>query len=250
MKQGILWILPFLSVFLASCGGASIDKVFFAQTDSLSVSGKSILYDFNGEISAKGPVPDGFVLCRQQQLENTDCCFAVLPEDNYVGIRSGELEIRLLQHQVFQDKENNLSCNPMVYFGKPRQQKLQHVNGGLAIDMKGNAVVTALRFADNDTLDRLWGNFIVRQIGTENQRLLALSSSEGDNTVWIDCPLGVQLSPDNITSFVAMLPPGAFYRGFSLDVFSGDSLIYHIATEHALSIERGKTIRMPAIEIP
>ncbi len=207
------------------------------------------MHDFNGEMTECPDMMKDSSFCYQHQVEGSDYYFAVYPKESYVGVRNGELEIRLLQHQAY-SQESEPKYNPEVAFERLSQQEFKHVNGLMKVGLTGNAMVTALRFSDNDTLARLWGNFIVRHPGTDDQQILALSSSEGNNEVWVDCLNGVRLSSDSSTYFVVALPPGAFYRGFALDVFNGDSLLFHIVTKEENSIQRAKMLPMPTIKIP
>lgn len=242
--------LPFLLFFLASCGdGSSGEDVFHYAENTKMVNDKLMIYDYNGEISEERGVDSGIVLCLQQNIAGTNLFCAVLPEENYVATHGCDVEIRLFQHQMFAYGNMDSRYNPQVAFGRKDQQKLKYVNGGLRVGLVGDAFVTALRFTDNDTLDKIWGNYIIKDIGTENQQIFALSTSEGDNVVWTDCPEGVQLSPDSATYFTVKVPPGAFYRGFALDVFSGDSLISHLSTNDNVNLHAGKILVMPVVEI-
>ena len=241
-------LLPLL--FCVSCSEKAPSKdVFYLNNDSAGGHGKQVVYDFNGELASDSALWEDYAFCRQQQAEGSDCYFAVFPEENYVGFCNGNPTIRLFQHQQYLPTGIGLPACPKVAFGKLKEQEFSNVCGGLQVLLKGNATVTALRFTDNDTIDRLWGNYAVRHIGMEDQQLLALSSSEGNNEVWLDCPEGVALSNDTAKAFTVMLPSGAFYRGFAMDVFCGDSVLYHIATEKCNTIVRGKMHRMSELVI-
>ncbi len=236
---------------LHSCSEkAPLKDVFYLNNESAEGHGKRVVFDFDGMLAQDSSFSQEYAFCRQQQQEGSKCYFAVFPEENYVGFCNGNPAIRLFQHQQYLPSGIDLPARPKVAFGEFSQQEFCNVCGGLQVLLKGDATVTALRFTDNDSIDRLWGNYVVRHIGKEDQQLLALSSSEGDNEVWLDCSEGVALSNDTATVFTVMLPPGAFYRGFAMDVFCGDSLLYHIATEQAFSVDRDKMIKISAIEIP
>lgn len=237
-------------LMLLSCSEKAPSKdVFYLNNDSAGGHGKQVVFDFDGMLARDSSFSQEYAFCRQQQVEGSDCYFAVMPEENYVGFYNGELEIRLFQHQQYLPSGIDLPARPKVAFGKLKEQEFSNVCGGLQVLLKGNATVTALRFTDNDTIDRLWGNYVVRHIGKEDQQLLALSSSEGNNEVWLDCSEGVALSNDTAKAFTVMLPSGAFYRGFSMDVFCGDSVLYHVVTESDNTIVRGKMRRMSEIVI-
>ncbi len=241
-------LLPLL--FCVSCSEKAPSKdVFYLNNDSAGGHGKQVVYDFNGELASDSALWEDYAFCRQQQAEGSDCYFAVFPEENYVGFCNGNPTIRLFQHQQYLPTGIGLPACPKVAFGKLKEQEFSNVCGGLQVLLKGNATVTALRFTDNDTIDRLWGNYAVRHIGMEDQQLLALSSSEGNNEVWLDCPEGVALSNDTAKLFTVMLPSGAFYRGFAMDVFYGDSVLYHVATESDNTIVRGEMHRMSELVI-
>lgn len=248
MKRFGHFMLGIVCLFFVACNESSPYYGVF-HYPSKAADAKIKLYDFNGEISAKGVRVENAVLCRQQESQYEDVYYAVFPGGNYVGLHDGELEIRLPQHQRYLPCGVDDACNPKVAFEKIKRQKYKHVNGGIRFGLKGDAFVTALRFADNDTLDRLWGNFVVRNPGSESQQVFALSSDEGDNMVWLDCGEGLQLSPDTATVFSVMLPPGAFYRGFSMDVFSGDSLLYHAESECPNAIIGDCIIQMPTLNV-
>lgn len=241
-------LLPLL--FCVSCNeNPNMKKFFYPENDSADVRNDYLVFDFDGELANDSTLSQGYVFCRQQQLKD-DIYYAVFPEANYVGLLDGELKISLFQHQQYKPSGIDASARPMVALDRIRDQKFSNVCGALVVSLKGHEMVTALRFADNDTLDRLWGNFVVRYVGREDQYLLALLSSEGNNEVWLDCPDGVTLSDDTATTFTIMLPEGAFYRGFSMDVFCGDSLLHHVATDNDCSIKRGFVLKMPEIAIP
>lgn len=245
-----LMLLPFLLLFLASCQeNSSLHDVFHYAEETKMVNGNLMVYDYNGVISENGGIDSGFVLCRQQNIAGTNLFCAVLPEESYVAMHGCDVEIKLLQHQRYDSADADPRYNPQVAFGRKEQQKLKYVNGGVKVGLLGDALVTALRFTDNDTLNKIWGNYIIRDIGTEDQRIYALSSSIGDNIVWCDCPDGVHLSHDNAVYFTVKVPPGAFYKGFCLDVFSGDSLISHLSTKKSVPITPGKILQIPAVEI-
>ena len=238
------------NLMLLSCSEKAPSKdVFYLNNDSAGGHGKQVVFDFDGMLARDSSFSQEYAFCRQQKVEGSDYYFAVMPEENYVGFCNGNPTIRLFQHQQYLPSGIDLPARPTVACGKLREQKFSSVCGGLQVLLKGNATVTALRFTDNDTIDRLWGNYVVRHIGKEDQQLLALSSSEGNNEVWLDCPEGVALSNDTAKLFTVMLPPGAFYRGFAMDVFCGDSVLYHVATESDNTIVRGKMRRMSEIVI-
>ena len=242
--------MSFLSLFLVSCeDNSSLHDVFHCAEETKVVKGNLMIYDYDGEISEAGNVDSGFVLCRQQNIAGTDLFCAVFPDDNYVTMHGCDVEIKLFQHQIQTFGDMDPRYNPQVAFGTKKQQKLEFVNGGVKVGLLGDAKVSALRFVDNDTLDKLWGNYIIKDLGTENQKVFALSASEGDNVVLADCPDGVQLSRDSATYFTVKVPPGAFYRGFGLDVFCGDSLISHLSTEKNINLVSGKILLMPVVEI-
>ncbi len=245
----LVFLLPILSC--VSCSDIPPAKEVFYLKEVNGLSGaKEIVYDFDGVLACDSSFMDDCVFCRQQQVGNSDVFYAVLPETNYVGLYNEGLGIRLFQYQQYLPTGIETSANPMVAFGEIRKQKFKAVCGELRLSLKGHDTVTALRFTDNDTLDRLWGDFVVRNVGEENQQIFALASSNGNNEVWLDCHKGVALSEDTAKVFKVMLPPGAFYRGFSMDAFCGDSLSYHIGTKNDCSIGRGKIISMPEITIP
>lgn len=251
MRKMMLAALLLPIVLLVACGEKPSAKQVFYLTGANDATGvKEMVYDINGELANDSSFMGEYNVCRQQQLENSNVYYAVFPEDNYVGLCNGELEIRLFQHQQYLPTGIEASAKPIVAFGKMKEQKFCAACGGLQVPLKGHAVVTGLRFYDNDTLDKLWGDYFVRNIGKENQQILALSTSEGNNEVWVDCPDGVTLSADTATTFTVMLPAGAFYKGFSMDVFGGDSLLYHIVTEKNCSIGRGMMVKMTELLIP
>lgn len=247
----VLWIaLPLLMLFCISCGKIPSAKDVFYLNDNLAEGQRNcIVYDFDGVLSNDSALREDYVFCRQQKLKG-NVYYAVFPEPNYAGICNGELEIRLFQHQLYMPSGIETSAKPLVAFGRINEQEFSSVCGGLQVSLRGGDTVTALRFTDNDTLDRLWGNYVVRNVGNKDQQLLALASSEGSNEIWLDCEEDVVLSDDTTTSFTIMVPEGAFYRGFAMDVFSGDSLLYHITTENNCKISRDKILRMPEIVIP
>lgn len=246
-------VILILSVLLfSSCkeGSPNYDEFHYDEVSGVTKEiGCPILHCFNGERLGFDSVPEGFAVCRQQQFGDTKAYYAVFPEENYVGLQDGELVIRLFQHQRRYPAYETYRSAPAVAFGWIKHQKLTRVNGGVRVLLKGKAKVTALRFTDNDTLNMLWGNFVVHHPGKDNQQLEALAHSEGGNVVWIDCREGVQLSPDTATEFDVMLPPGAFHRGFSMDVFSGDSIVFQITSQKPKHIRPGKLQKMPAIDI-
>lgn len=245
-----LMTLPFLLLFLTSCGESpSCEDVFHYAEDTKMVNGNLMIYDYNGEIFEERGADSGIVLCRQQNIAGTNLYCAVLPEENYVAMHGCDVEIRLFQHQEFAYGNMDSRYNPQVAFGRKDQQKLRYVNGGIRLGLVGDVLVTALRFTDNDTMNKIWGNYVVKNWGTDAERIFALSSSEGDNVLWLDCPEGVQLSPDSATDFTVKVPPGAFYRGFELDVFSGGSLISHLSTSDSVNVHFGKILLMPVVEI-
>lgn len=251
MKKMLLvaFLLPIL--FGVSCSEkAPMKEVFYMENDSIGYLCDSILFDFNGEVAKDSSFSQGYVFCLQQQLEGTDAFYAVFPETNYEGLYNGELVIKLFQHQRYLPSDFEASAKPFVAFGQIRNQKFRCVCGGLQVLLKGHATVTALRFTDNDTIDRLWGNYVVRNIGKENQQLLAVPSSDGDNEIWLDCPEGVMLSEDTAKAFTVMLPPGAMYRGFTMDVYCKDSLLYHAVAEMNCRIKHDTIFRMHEIVIP
>ena len=251
MMRKVLWIaLPLLMLFCISCGKIpSAKDVFYLYDNSAEGQRNHIVYDFDGVLANDSALREDYVFCRQQKLKG-NVYYAVFPETNYVGICNGELEIRLFQHQQYMPSGIETSAKPLVALGEIKEQIFSHTCGSLQVSLRGRDTIMALRFTDNDTLDRLWGDYVVRNVGNEDQQLLALASSEGSNEVWLDCEEGVVLSDDTATTFTIMVPPGAFYRGFAMDVFSGDSLLYHIATENNCKISRGKMLRMPEIAIP
>lgn len=251
MNRNLLHALLLPLLFCVSCiENAPSKDVFYLNDESAEGHGKRVVYDFDGELASDSALWENYAFCRQQQLNESDVYYAVFPESNYVDLYNGGLGVRLFQHQQYLPSGIETLANPMVAFGKIKKQKFMAVCGELRLSLKGHDTVTALRFTDNDTLDRLWGDFIVQNVGTEGQQIFALASSNGNNEVWLDCYEGVVLSEDTTTIFKVMLPPGAFYRGFTMDAFCGDSLFCHIGTENDCSIGRGKIISMPEITIP
>ena len=238
-------LLPLL--FCISCSDSpTMKEVFYYENDSVAVH---IINDFTGELANDSSLSPDCIVCRQQQLKD-DIYYAVSPEANFVGLYEGELAIRLFQHQHYLSTGIEASAMPRVALGPIGFQRFSYVCGGLQVCLSGHDTITALRFTDNDTLDRVWGNYVVRRIGEKQQQLLAMSSEEGSNEVWLDCPEGVALSDDTATTFTIMVPVGAFYRGFAMDVFSGDSLLYHAKTDNNCRIKRSTLHQMPEIAIP
>lgn len=251
MMNKLLFALSLSLLLCVSCTESTTMKnVFYLGNDSIGGHKDCIVYDFNGEFANDSSLSQGYAFCRQQRLKNSDVFYGVFPEINYVGIYKGELVIRLFQHQQFMPSDVEPTAKPLVALGKIKNQKFYSVCGGLQVSLKGHAKVTALRISDNDTIDRLWGDYVVRNIGKENQQLFGLSSSDGNNEVWLDCPEGITLSEDTAMAFTFMLPAGACYRGFDVDVFCGDSLLYHAVTEKNLTIKRGMIFKMPELVIP
>ena len=250
MDRNLLHALLLLLLFCVSCSEKAPSKdVFNLNNNSVGEYGKHVVYNFDDVLVSDSALREGYAFCRQQQEEGSDCYFAAFPEENYVGFCNENLIIRLFQHQKYLPSGVDLPARPMVAYGRLRHQEFISVCGGLKVLLKGDATVTALRFTDNDSIDRLWGNYVVHNIGMEDQQLISLSSSEGNNEIWLDCSEGVALSNGTAKAFTIMLPPGAFYRGFAMDVFCGDSVLYHIATEKCNTIVRGKIHRMSEIVI-
>lgn len=250
MRKKMLFAFLLSMLLCASCSDSpTMKEVFCLENDTVNDQRGRVVHDFDGKLANDSAFSDGYAFCRQQQLKDSDFYYAVFPESNYVGLLNGELVIRLFQHQQYIPSDIEASAKPSVALGKIKKQKFNTVCGGIQVLLKGHGTVTALRFTDNDTIDRLWGNYVVRRIGEENQQLLALPSSEGNNEVWLDCAEGVVLSDDTAKFFTVMLPEGAFYRGFAMDVFGIDSLLYHVATEKDCKISRGKLLRMPELVI-
>lgn len=246
----IIGTLLLAVLMLLSCSEKAPSKdVLYLNNNLVGENEKHVICDFDGMLAHDSLFSQEYAFCRQQQVEDSDCYFAVFPKENYVGVYDEILAIRLFQHQQYLPSGVDLPAHPAVAYGRLRQQKFISVCGSLQVLLKGDATVTALRLTDNDSIDRLWGNYDVYNIGTEDQELLAQAESEGNNEVWLDCPEGVALSNDTAKVFTVMLPPGALYRGFSMDVFCGDSVLCHVATEKCNTIVRGKIHKMSEIVI-
>ena len=248
MMRKVLWVaLPLSMLFWVSCGeNPTMKEVFYYENDSAAVH---IINDFTGELANDSSLSPDCIVCRQLKLKD-DIYYAVSPEANFVGLYEGELAIRLFPHQHYLSTGIEASAKPQVALGPIGFQRFSYVCGGLQVCLSGHDTVTALRFTDNDTLDRVWGNYVVRRIGEKQQQLLAMSSEEGSNEVWLDCPEGVVLSNDTATTFTIMVPEGAFYHGFTMDVLGDDSLLYHTKTDNNCRIKRGTLLQMPEIVIP
>jgi hypothetical protein len=129
-----------------------------------------------------------------------------------------------------------------------QSMSFKNVMGGLRLQLKGTDKVRNITVEGRNG-ESLAGKATVT--GFSDGRTPVISISENVQTaVQLDCGKGVQLKKDRETSFIIVLPPVHFSKGFTVTVTTSDGTVKTIQTSATTNqIKRSSLLRMPAVDL-
>ncbi|MDD2594820.1 MAG: hypothetical protein PHD11_03245 [Bacteroidales bacterium] len=137
---------------------------------------------------------------------------------------------------------------PMVaYTSTGNDLSFKNFCGLLKIQLKGTAKIQSISITDNNSSNRLNGDFrgeiALSSVVTEPQE-------SGTHIITLDCDDagGVQLNPTTPTPFYIILPPGTLGTGFTVMItdMAGNTMTKNTSVDN--TIERSKITVMPLLE--
>lgn len=120
----------------------------------------------------------------------------------------------------------------------------KNVLGGLKLQLKGTAAITAISVTGNNN-EILCG---AASITASNTELPVTSLKDATaKTVTLDCGDGVQLDANTATTFIIALPSMTMSNGFTVIVTDTDGATMEIKTTKPQTITRSNLLRMPEV---
>ena len=140
---------------------------------------------------------------------------------------------------------------PMVATTKDiNEQSLtfKNVMGGLRLQLKGTDRVNSIAIEGRNG-ESLAGKATVTAFCDGRTPVISISENT-QTSVQLDCGKGVQLKEDSETTFIIVLPPVHFSKGFTVTVTTSDGTARTIQTSATTNqIRRSTLLRMPAVDL-
>jgi len=184
-------------------------------------------------------------------IESSSKYFALYPYMTGLTKQNSRYGFRISKEQTWQAGSFGAGANIMeATFTDPTQPlQFRNVLGLLKLSLTGNTRVYKITVSDGDTENKLWGNAKLLLDGKECTVNQTLELTDGDNTVSLLCPTGVQLSSTPVPFYIA-LPPASLSSGMTVSVYGdNDFLLDQFSTSKDNSIVRSEVRAMPAREL-
>jgi len=173
--------------------------------------------------------------------------YALYPYMTGLTKQNSRYNFRISREQTWQEGSFGVGANIMEATFKDPAQPLQFRNvlGLLKLSLAGNACVYRITVSDADPESMLWGNAKLLLDGKECTANQTLELSDGDNTVSLTCPAGVQLSAIPEMFYLA-LPPASLSSGMTVSVYGeNDLLLGQFSSSKDNTIVRSQVRAMP-----
>lgn len=125
-----------------------------------------------------------------------------------------------------------------------RSLKFKNVLGGVKLQLKGTATITAVSITGNQDETLCGAAEVTASQGSMPSVSLTETSAK---TVTLDCGDDVRLDPETPTSFIIALPPQTFPGGFTVVVKDSGNRQMEIKTTKSQTIRRSGLLKMPAV---
>ena len=184
-------------------------------------------------------------------IESSSKYFALYPYMTGLTKQNSRYGFRISKEQTWQAGSFGAGANIMeATFTDPTQPlQFRNVLGLLKLSLTGNTRVYKITVSDGDTENKLWGNAKLLLDGKECTVNQTLELTDGDNTVSLLCPTGVQLSSTPVPFYIA-LPPASLSSGMTVSVYGDNELLLdQFSTSKDNSIVRSEVRAMPSREL-
>ncbi|MBO4447478.1 MAG: hypothetical protein J5764_05070 [Bacteroidales bacterium] len=185
-------------------------------------------------------------------IEDCPEYYALYPHGKSYTKSNERYRFSVPKEQTWQNESVGRGANVMVATFTDPSEPLQfrNVMGLLKLSLVGSQKVYKISVTDADESHQLWGKAALLLNGTQGTASQDLEFSEGDNTLELNCPGGVQLSPV-ATPFYIAAPPGSFASGMSINIYGSNTSepLETISTTKDNSIVRSAVRAMPVKEI-
>ena len=189
---------------------------------------------------------------RGGDIEQSARYYALYPYATGLTKSSERYRFSIPKEQTWQNSSVGRGANIMVATFTDPSELLQFKNvmGLLKLSLTGSQKVYKIAVSDADESNMLWGTAALVLDGSQGTASQQLELSNGDNTLELICPGGVQLS-STATAFYIAAPPGSFASGMTVSIFGSSSSepIDAFSTTKNNSIVRSAVRNMPAKEI-
>lgn len=148
--------------------------------------------------------------------------YAIYPASGDASIVGSNISFHLPAIQNYAENSfadgSNVAVSVLTKKGdETYDANFRNVCGYLKINLKGAYTVTSIRLNGKNG-EKLNGEFVVNASASNPIAEATSTRVSGDNIVTLDCGDGVQLSTEEETPFIFVVPVGSFSKGFSIAV--------------------------------
>ncbi|MBR3074831.1 MAG: hypothetical protein IKH11_03630, partial [Bacteroidales bacterium] len=210
LEVPILWeASDVIWVRSASQPEASPGSDFTTDASSLENGGK--IAKFTGELLNKGPYVA--VYPYSAVAESSD---------------NSKVTVRVPQTQRYHAGSFGSGANISAAVWKEGTNvRFSSIAGTVRLSLKGYVGVSRVVITDNDPGFALWGDCLITPGEDSITAVEWKNSAEERNQIILDCSEGIQLSLDSPVDFYAVVPAGAFAKGFTLTMYDASGSVVH-----------------------
>ena len=157
--------------------------------------------------------------------------------NNYVA------DVNVPAVQTYRSESFDDGFFPMAAVSKDNTLSFRNICGAVNLRLTGSQKVKSVSLSGNSG-EKISGAGTVTVYPDNSAPYLKMKSS-ASSSVTLDCGDGVQLNESQATSFVIVLPPVEFSKGFTMTVTDSEGAEYEIRTEKSNSISRSNIHAVP-----
>ena len=157
--------------------------------------------------------------------------------NNYVA------EVTIPSSQTYNSESFDDGFFPMAAVSKDNTLSFRNICGAVNLRLIGSQKVKSVSLSGNSG-EKISGAGTVTVYPDNSAPYLKLKSS-ASSSVTLDCGDGVQLNESQATSFVIVLPPVNFSKGFTITVTDSEGEEYEIKTDKSNSVSRSNIHAIP-----
>lgn len=177
-------------------------------------------------------------------LSEADGYVCMYPYNENASVAEGVLSFSIPQTQVLAAGSFWNDCNIAVgtMTAASASTTFHNVCGAIELQLKGSGAISKIVIKDKSGM-KLWGDarLEVNGAGTDAQKL---TLEGGSDEIVLDCAQGFTLT-STATTFVAIVPAGAFAQGFTATVHAMDGSTVDISSDKDNTIHRSLRRVMP-----
>lgn len=141
----------------------------------------------------------------------------------------------LQTYNTNQPQSYGVASNVMVGIGSNGKYGFKNACGFLELNLVGSGIITKIVLTGNDS-EKIAGEGIVSYNVNSSPSVTMLSSATSE--IVMDCGDGVVLNKTTPTPFIFALPPTTFSKGFTVTVFTDETLSVSKTTNNTIQIMR------------